>query len=90
MTATSTARYGRQLDNAFLHDARRRWVHPEQLAMWADFDWRFQPVEHRARPSPMESFSSWQLLDGDRPIAWSLVIFLLSQYIGSSPAKLHG
>ena len=34
-------RYARQLDNALLYDSRRRWVHPEQLAMWADFGWRF-------------------------------------------------
>ena len=24
-------RYARQLDNALLHDARRAWVHPEQV-----------------------------------------------------------
>ena len=45
-------RYSGILDNALLHDSRRKWVHPGLLQTWSGFNWRedqFVANRHRLR-----------------------------------------
>ena len=42
-------RLGRIMDHSFLHDQRRRWVHPTHLRIWSNYSSRLAPPVDRLR-----------------------------------------